>query len=69
MKRKHPDTLSNLHAIFSQKLELRLREDINELLSGLGLKEKLDFLDQLDTEQSNLPLSEFTWLVDISHSV
>lgn len=61
MKKKHPELLSNLHAAFSQKLEVRMKEELTELYTGLCLKEKLDFLDKLDSEQADMSQSEIVW--------
>ncbi len=59
--KKKPETLTQLHTTFSQKIQSRLKEDINELVTDLDLKNKLDFLDKLDTEQSELSQGETVW--------
>lgn len=62
--KKKPETLTQLHTTFSQKIQSRLKDDINELVSDLDLKNKLDFLDKLDTEQSELSQGETVWYVN-----
>lgn len=64
MKKKHPETLTQLHATFTEKVAARLQEDMDELLADLKLQEKLDFLDQLESEQAALSQGETVWLVN-----
>lgn len=61
MKKKHPETLAQLHVTFNEKLLTRLNEDMDELLTDLKLKEKLDFLDQLESDQAKLSTGEIVW--------
>lgn len=61
IKKKHPEMISLLHQTFSHKVQQRMKEDVNQLFSDLALKEKLDFLDKLDTEQAELSMGEVVW--------
>jgi hypothetical protein len=54
-------TVALFHTIFGQKLQSKLKEEIDDLFSFLNLKEKLDFLDKIDLEQAELSQGETVW--------
>lgn len=66
MKKKYPEIMSTLHQTFSHKVQTKLKEDIEELVSNLALKEKLDFLDQLDTEQAESSRGDVVWYTSLN---
>lgn len=59
--KKESDILALLHTIFGQKVQSKLKEEIDDLFSFLNLKEKLDFLDKIDLEQAELSQGETVW--------
>ena len=64
MKTK-PETLSQLHTTLSEKIQLRLKDDLDDLVTDLDLKKKLDLLDKLDVEQAELSQGETVWYLQL----
>ena len=64
MKTK-PETLSQLHTTLSEKIQSRLKDDLDDLVTDLDLKKKLDLLDKLDVEQTELSQGETVWYLQL----
>ena len=64
MKTK-PETLSQLHTTLSEKIQSRLKDDLDDLVTDLDLKKKLDLLDKLDVEQAELSQGETVWYLQL----
>lgn len=61
MKKSHSEVFSTFHTVFSDKIQSQMKEEINQLISDLDLKTKLDLLDKLDYEQAELSQGDFVW--------
>ena len=64
MKTK-PETLSQLHTTLSENIQSRLKDDLDDLVTDLDLKKKLDLLDKLDVEQAELSQGETVWYLQL----
>ena len=61
LKKKKPETLTQLHTILINTVKKKLGEELDSVSADFDLKNKLDLIDQLDTEQRELTKGETVW--------
>lgn len=61
LQKKYPCIVVDLQKILTNKIQTKVKEELDTLLLEIDLKANLDRIDQLENEQANLSKGEKVW--------
>ena len=61
LQKKYPSIVVDLQQILTNKIETKVKEELDTLLDEINLKTNLDRIDQLECEQAGLSKGEKVW--------
>jgi len=67
LQKKYPSIVGDLQQILANKIQTKVKEELDALLVEIDLKANLDCIDQLENNQVNLSKGEKVWYVWICY--